>query len=144
MNKYNNHLSNDKVSHSKAVAEYMRDNCPNGLDPNEMYLLGFIHDIGYLFQKDGHGTLGGLLLKAQGYKYYEEVYHHGDPHCEYKSKELDLLNLADLSINSKGEFVGISDRLEDIKTRYGAESKNYLNAVLCAEQISLRLSIYFY
>ena len=38
------------------------------------------------------------------------------------------MNLADLRVNREGEEVGISRRLDDIGTRYGLDSEQYVEA----------------
>lgn len=45
-----------------------------------------------------------------------------------------LLNIADMSINSQGDEVSFGKRLEDVISRYGAESLQYKE---CSEMISL-------
>jgi hypothetical protein len=105
----------------------------------EMFTLGYLHDIGYEFsnQSEDHPKIGGTLLKNQGYKYWREVFHHGAINGAYSSNELDLLNMADLTINSHGENVGVEQRLLDIKSRYGSDSHQYLNATTLAKRIGI-------
>lgn len=96
----------------------------------EMFLLGYLHDVGYEFSKTQpeHPQVGGTILKDSGYVYWREVFWHGVPSPEYVSDELMLLNLADLRVNREGEEVGISRRLDDIGTRYGLDSEQYVEA----------------
>lgn len=44
---------------------------------------------------------------------------------EYNSVYLDILNQADMQIDKYGNYVGYEKRLEDIKNRYGENSKVY-------------------
>jgi len=90
-------------------------------------LLGLNHDIGYEFAKDGseHGRIGGKILSRSNYKYWKEVYFHGDINIEYHSLYLDILNLADMQVDKSGYDVGFDNRLIDIKSRYGEESEVY-------------------
>lgn len=41
---------------------------------------------------------------------------------------LKILNMADMQIDKYGNDVGYKKRLEDIKTRYGEDSIQYINA----------------
>jgi len=105
------------------------------MDKHEMFILGLLHDIGYMFchiendkEKLLHNKIGGQFLEKQGYKYWREVYFHGDYPCQYKSAALDLLNEADMQINQQGEIIGYQKRLEDIANQYGKDSVQYQNS----------------
>ena len=67
---------------------------------------------------ENHEVYGGLLLKKQGYKFWKEVYYHGKAKCRYKSKYLDLLNWADMRIDSSGNNVSLDGRFEELSQRY--------------------------
>jgi len=123
-------IDENRIKHIFAVARLMSDNAEKfGLDKEEMFTLGLLHDIGYEFGgSDEHHTLGGSILEKQNYKYFREVLHHGKPNCGYVSPALDLLNFADMSVNRLGEVVGFEKRLEDIKTRRGENSPHYQNS----------------
>lgn len=56
------------------------------------------------------------------------MYYHGDPNSKYNSLYLTILNMADMQIDKYGNDVGYEKRLEDIKTRYGIDSLQYINA----------------
>lgn len=97
---------------------------------NDLFTLGIVHDIGYEFGPGNeHQKLGGLVLKENGYRYWQEVYYHGLIQNEYSSLFLDILNQADMQIDKKGKDVGYSGRLEDIKSRYKEDSKVYASCV---------------
>lgn len=99
-------------------------------DLNDLFTLGIVHDIGYEFGPGNeHQKLGGLVLKENGYRYWQEVYYHGLVQNEYSSLFLDILNQADMQIDKKGKDVGYSGRLEDIKSRYKEDSKVYASCV---------------
>jgi hypothetical protein len=101
---------------------------------NDLFLLGYLHDIGYQYgDNTNHNTTGGLLLKNNNYKHWKEVYYHGIPDSEYKSLYLKILNTADMMIDKYGNDVGFEKRLEDIKARYGKNSIQYKN---CSKMIS--------
>ena len=67
-------------------------------------------------------------IKESNYKYWKEIYYHGEADCEYNSKYLFLLNKADMMIDNKGNDVGYDLRLKNIKERYGIESIQYIKA----------------
>ena len=128
----------DRLKHSYAVANKMVElGKEKGLkenELNELFLLGYLHDIGYQYgDNTNHNTTGGLLLKNNNYKYWKEVYYHGIPDSEYKSLYLEILNTADMMIDKYGNDVGFEKRLEDIKERYGKNSIQYRN---CSKMIS--------
>ena len=103
-------------------------------DLNDLFTLGIVHDIGYEFgPSNEHQKLGGLVLKENGYRYWQEVYYYGLVQNEYSSLFLDILNQADMQIDKYGNDVGYNKRLEDILNRYGAESNTYLQ---CSELIN--------
>lgn len=121
----------DRLKHSYSVALKMIEiGIEKGLDDKELkdlFVLGLNHDIGYQFPETNkeHNTIGGELLKNNGYKYWKEVYYHGSDQDEYNSLYLDILNEADMSVDKYGNDVGFESRLEDIGKRYGIDSKVY-------------------
>lgn len=129
-------MNEDRVKHSLAVANKMIE-LNNGDNAEELFLLGYLHDIGYKFTKDGsiHNKVGGEILKNLGFKYWKEVYYHGEVNQEYNSELLNLLNKADMMIDSKGNDVGFEKRLEDIKNRYGDSSQVYIKAKQMIENL---------
>jgi len=84
----------NKQKHIIAVARLMKEKAKLlGLNEEDMFVLGYLHDIGYEFDDINHHNLGGKILQKQGYKYYKEVLNHGLPKCDYSSIELDLFEL---------------------------------------------------
>lgn len=133
----------DRIKHSYSVAKKMQE---IGINMNlnneqikELFILGLNHDIGYQFTDESnlHNKVGGELLKSQNYKYWQEVYYHGEINIEYKSLYLDILNLADMQIDRYGQDVGFTQRLIDIKTRYGENSTTYKKCSNLIEQLSI-------
>ena len=49
---------------------------------------------------------GGEILKRNNYKYWKEIYYHGDVNTEYTSLFLEILNKADMQIDKFGKDVG--------------------------------------
>ena len=128
-------MDKDRLMHSLAVARKMVEiGIEKGLEATELeelFVLGYVHDIGYEFAPSGkdHNKIGGNFLKQSDYKYWQEVYYHGVPDSKYKSLYLDILNTADMMIDKYGNDVGFDKRLEDIKNRYGKDSIQYINCV---------------
>ena len=127
----------DRLKHSISVARKMveigKTYGLNGNELQELFILGFNHDIGYEFSFNGlkHEAIGGNILKESGYKFWQEVYNHGNPNTSYSSLYLKILNMADMQIDKYGNDVGYKKRLKDIKNRYGDNSTPYL----CSKKI---------
>lgn len=126
-------INNNRLNHSLAVARKMVEiGKKYNLNDNELkdlFVLGFNHDIGYeLGTNENHSVIGGNILKQSNYKYWREVYFHGETDIQYHSLYLDILNMSDMQIDKYGNDVGFIKRLEDIENRYGKESKQYINA----------------
>lgn len=127
-------MDENRCLHSLGVAKKMvaigKSKGLKTSDLNDLFTLGIVHDIGYEFGPGNeHQKLGGLVLKENGYRYWQEVYYHGLIQNEYSSLFLDILNQADMQIDKKGKDVGYSGRLEDIKSRYKEDSKVYASCV---------------
>ncbi|MBP3801297.1 MAG: hypothetical protein J6I85_04590 [Clostridia bacterium] len=134
-------MDQDRLNHSIAVARKMVEiGKKYNLDDEqlqELFLLGYNHDIGYEFvNNENHRIIGGNILKQSNYKYWREVYYHGEIECEYSSLYLDILNKADMQIDKFGNDVGYVKRLEDIKNRYGEESNIYKKAEKLIDSIN--------
>ena len=130
---YGDNMDQDRLKHSLAVAKKMveigKEHNLNDEELQDLFILGLNHDIGYEYgDNSNHAHIGGKLLKRNNYKYWKEVYFHGDINSEYSSLFLQVLNKADMQIDKYGNDVGYTKRLEDIKNRYGTESKTYKDA----------------
>ena len=133
-------ISDDRICHIIAVARFMKDYClKNNYDLEycqEMFTLGLLHDIGYEFSENkNHSEIGASILERQNYKYSREIKYHGLPNCEYSSNELNLLNWADMHIDSKGNYVSYPERLKDIEVRRGKNSSAYINCEKLIEKL---------
>ncbi len=133
-------IDEDRLKHIMAVARLMKEHAEEvGLDPEEMFTLGIMHDIGYEFGgSEQHHLVGARILEKQNYKYFLEVLYHGKPTEEYQSSALDLLNFADMHINKKGEYVSFEDRLDDIANRRGKDSPHYKNCKIIIDGLRSR------
>jgi hypothetical protein len=125
-------MDENRLKHSYAVAKKMieigKEKNLSDEELEDLYLLGFNHDMAYHFTEYGkdHNIIGGEILKRNGYKYWKEVYYHGKITDEYDSLYLTILNQADMQINKYGEDVGYTGRLKDIEERFGTSSDVYL------------------
>lgn len=130
-------IDNERLKHIFEVARLMKDKAKIlGLDEEEMFTLGLLHDIGYEFgDSEEHHIVGFQILEKQNYMYSKEVLYHGKPNSEYKSLALDLLNFADMHIDKKGNYVSFENRLEDIKNRRGEQSMAYINSKKVIEEL---------
>lgn len=131
----------DRLKHSIAVGRKMVDiGKSRGLKDGklqELFVLGYNHDIGYEFGVNkNHAKIGGEILKNSGYKYWREIYYHGDANTTYQSLYLDILNLADMQIDKNGKSVSLDERLKSIEKRYGVESDTYKNALTLTRKLN--------
>ena len=134
------------MKHSLAVATKMKEIVSGEQDtyscsPDDAFILGMLHDIGYEFCKKQreHAQKGGEVLKAQGYKYWKEVYYHGIPQTEYFSPELNLLNYVDLITGPSGQYMDVQKRIEDISNRYGKGSWQEEEAIQLANLLNIKI-----
>lgn len=134
-------MDEDRLNHSISVARKMvqlaKDKGLSETEIHDCFLIGYHHDIGYEFAQNRmeHNKIGGSILKRCGFKYWKEIYYHGEIDCEYKSLYLDILNQADIQIDKYGSDVGYDHRLDDIKERYGKDSTVYNNCCKLVEKI---------
>ena len=77
------------------------------------------------------------MLKENGYKFWQEVYNHGNPNSNYSSLYLKILNMADMQIDKYGNNVSYDERIEDIKQRYGINSIQYTNSQKIIEKCKM-------
>lgn len=133
-------IDEDRLKHSLAVARKMVEiGKSNGLAEDELkdlFMLGYNHDIGYEFgTNENHNVIGANILKQNNYKYWQEVYYHGQINVPYSSLYLDILNMADMQIDKFGNDVGYNKRLEDIKNRYGENSEVYRKVEILVNEL---------
>ena len=137
----------DRLKHSYSVAIKMQEiGRKLNLEENklnELFVLGLNHDIGYQFTQDHriHNKVGGKILEKSNYKYWKEVYYHGEIDIEYNSLFLDILNLSDMQIDKYGNDVGFNKRLIDIKNRYGENSNVYKKCLNLIENLKNKYQI---
>lgn len=135
-------MDDDRLKHSLSVARKMveiakRKNLVEE-EQQELFVLGLNHDIGYEYgENTNHNIIGGNILKESNYKYWKEVYYHGNSDSSYKSLYLDILNMADMQVDKVGNNVSYEERLEDIKNRYGKDSKQYKDSKKIIDNIKM-------
>ena len=105
-------MDEDRLKHSIAVARKMieigREYNLNNNELKDLFVLGFNHDIGYEYGDNlNHAHIGGEILKSNNYKYWREIYYHGDTNSEYTSLFLEILNRADMQIDKTIESLNI-------------------------------------
>lgn len=139
-------MDNDRIIHSLAVANKMIEIGKtfnlNNEELEDLFIIGYNHDIGYQFCAENikHNVIGGNILKNNGYKYWKEIYYHGNSESNYKSLYLTILNMADMQIDKFGNDVGYKKRLEDIKMRYNENSEEYKNAYIIISKLKMERS----
>lgn len=131
-------MSKSKIEHSHMVAEYMAafSRC-YGVNKESAFALGLLHDIGYICGKECHAAKGFDIMSKDGYKSAYAIQLHGTSprYCQdviFKTErrrkfpaQLFLLWEADMHVNSYGKIVPFAERLKDIKSNYGGDSKEY-------------------
>lgn len=126
------YINKYKMAHMHSVAEYMYDRAEAyGLDPEVMYTVGLLHDIGYIAGRQGHEEYGAGILATMGMTEGSEIVfaieHHGENPYEVQEKygadkmsnTLVLFLEADMSVDKAGYRVGFEQRISDIAHRYG-------------------------
>ena len=78
--------------------------------------------------------MASLLMGATAMRMKYAVENQGIPGVEMNPL-LEVLNLADLQVNERGEDVGFEARLEDIKQHFGENSPQYQNALEMMNQL---------
>ncbi len=144
-------ISEDKLHHILGVArKAYRIAKDMGKDENfcrRCFMLGWIHDIGYEFSKEQseHPDTSAMMLLlmnednvASDLKrpFYKAIRDHGRYPSEM-TDEYRILNMADMLVDSRGREVTVSQRLDDIKDRYGEHSDQYLTACDVCYRIGL-------
>lgn len=135
-------ISDDRLLHSRAVGRRAAELASllgwSIKRQHQMFVLGFVHDIGYEYATDQrqHETVGGELLRSMGVQDWRAVAEHGDPDVDAMSDELFVINLADMQTDSRGNRVSMRLRLDSIAERYGKYSQQYLRASALASRLT--------
>ena len=109
----------NKALHCLSVANFMRTWAPAvGVDSDFAWLVGYLHDIGYIKQAVDHSGIGHVMLSKYSLDLARYVLVHDRADPIQDSIEF-LLKLGDLSIDEKGNFVGMTARFKSLNMRYG-------------------------
>lgn len=149
-------ISENKLHHILSVArECYRIAKEEGFNEDfcrKMFMIGWNHDVGYEFSKKskGHSKISSELIYQMicfkeiydtpiSSKTNHAIYYHGQLPDESLlfNDEWRILNIADLTIDSKGNKVSIDNRLNDIQSRYGKDSEQYNMILDIANKIGL-------
>lgn len=104
-----------------------------------MYVMGFLHDVGYEFSDNqGHASCGADILEQMKFPFSDEIRKHGMPlSFEEQSEELRILNQADIETSATGERIFAQERLQDVEKRYGRDSVQYTNMEKLCKELNL-------
>lgn len=147
MSEQNLRISNERIKHMHGVAEFMYEHYDEVecffLSRDEIYLLGLVHDIGYLHGPEGHDVEGAILLAGLCKDEQPTLVHcinwHGETPLRYMETyqckvenipgELILLWAADMAVQSSGpaagKVVGYDERLRVVQNKWGKRSQFY-------------------
>lgn len=126
-----------KQAHCFAVAEVMKSNAEfYDLNPEESYIIGLLHDIGYIRGRKDHEKSGYELLTSVGLKNEKALnavkYHGCNPKDVPEDIRKDNLYIslidADMTVDARGQKIGYDGRLKDIELRYGKDHIAYETA----------------
>lgn len=127
-------ISEHRMKHIVAVAEECKRLAEEEykltpLDVMKAYVIGFNHDIGYAFSDETwqHPIIGCNMLRYAFGKDVPAIRFHGKPSVD-RTVFQDILNKADLTINSRGVKIPMDIRVAEIKKVYGENSSQYKNA----------------
>ena len=136
-------ISENKLRHSLGVAricqQYGRD---RGLDEeycDALFVMGFLHDIGYEKSPDtNHPSVSFDMISSftKHPEMLEAIRVHGKKY-ENLSVVDEILNMADLTVSYNGEPCTVWSRLEGIKEHCGVDSDHYKNAMLIVNALGL-------
>ena len=110
-------------------------------DSRKMFLLGFLHDMGYEFSEntEEHPHVASDILDSLSKQDLKDIVFavrtHGKPQKFLGTYAQAILNEADLMVNHLGQNVSMEERCEDIRKRYGDTSHQYFNSVQMIEQL---------
>lgn len=136
-------ITQDRLKHCIGVARKLYEmSIDRGWDierAKKMFVLGFVHDIGYEFTdtQSEHADKGAAVLEQCGFQFANEVMYHGKVQQTYSSEELYMLNVADFLVGPDGSSVSCGERLDGIAQRYGEDSSQYIEAKKLAKQLGL-------
>lgn len=141
-----NNITEDRLKHMLGVARKCYSLSKEKGYSEELsrcyYIMGLLHGVGYEFSEDKyhHPEEGAKMLesfiKGVGLLRFQDMVEairlHGEPYYESIPQStlpwLQILNEADLTVNSKGICCTIEERIADIALRYGENSEQVKKA----------------
>lgn len=137
-------LTPDRLAHMNATANRAYEIATTIFGKTEdqarqLYILGFLHDVGYAFDPADHAHAGGRVLADLGFA-TDAIYDHGDPNVGVMNDDLLIVNAADMTTSPTGAPMRMEDRLRDIGERYGADSPHLACARAVADRIERELA----
>lgn len=137
-------ITENKIKHSLEVARVCAElaslECRDEKYIQACFVMGLLHDIGYEtgiakgHSKESASYIDSLGLYLDSIK--SAIATHGQE-LVFNNRFSEILNKADLQVNSKGERVCVLARLSDIEARYGSDSDEYIRAHSIAERLKL-------
>lgn len=131
-------ISDERIAHMHGVAEYMYRHASDDfyrLDKDQAYMVGLLHDIGYIEGKSHHESFGGILLMKMGFKDCQIIAEHGKQldQDSINNKKLLLLVEADMHVSSASKKeITYEEKLKELAAEHGKDSKAY---ALCEKNI---------
>lgn len=137
-------LTPDRLAHMNATANRAYEIATTIFGKTEdqarqLYILGFLHDVGYAFDPADHAHAGGRVLADLGFA-TDAIYDHGDPNVGVMNDDLLIVNAADMTTSPTGAPMRMKDRLRDIGERYGVDSPHLACAHAVADRIKHELA----
>jgi len=133
----NNRISNERAAHMHTVAElmYTLSEKFDDIPKDTAYLVGYLHDIGYMAKPEMHEAESAKLLYFLPQYLLNIISSHGKTPNQYMEENncglegipdlLILLWYADMSVLPNGNMTTFDERLKDIKERHGIDSVKY-------------------
>ena len=137
-------ISEDRLHHMLGVArkayKIALDRGHDKTFATKMFVIGWNHDIGYEFSKykEEHPMVSASILSLTFYDEGQDMGKNGGNainailshglYTDEKTEEWIILNQADMQISPNGKEISVSERLDDIKERFGEYSDEYLTA----------------
>lgn len=137
-------ITENRLKHMLGVAcrcrEIAQEREMNETEQDKMFLLGFLHDVGYerAESNEEHAGAGARMLASVKFPYSQEVRLHGKAVMDFQRTDaLDILNQADLETMPDGARCTVKQRLDDIADRFGGDSRQYKEAKKISEMLEL-------
>lgn len=130
-------ISGNKLRHSlgvaKACQQYGRDMHKSEEYCDALFVMGFLHDIGYEKSPDtSHPSVGYNMIES----FIKYIKNHGKKFKDLNTVDT-ILNMSDLTVSYNGKPCTVYERLDGIKKCCGEDSEHFKNAMLLFEALGL-------